>query len=115
MKTRDPMTEGTPHPVAAIAGRIPAVAHAARTGAQGTNSALQRLPDSTLRWLAAASIGLAAGLQIAGAPRVTRWAGMAPALVVGAALALRPTEPVATSAVLELVPMRPMGEAERTS
>ena len=89
------MTEGTPHPVAAIARRIPAAAHAARAGAQGTNGALQRLPESTLRWLAAASIGLAAGLQVAGAPRLTRWAGMAPALIVGAALALRPTAPVA--------------------
>ena len=113
------MTEGTPHPVTVIAARIPAVARAARTGALGTNGALQRLPDSTLRWLAAASIGLAAGLQIAGAPRLTRWVGMAPALVVGAALALRPPEPVATpvapAAILELVPVRPQGEAGRTS
>lgn len=109
------MTERTRHPVAAIAARIPVVAHAARSGAQGTNSALQRLPDSTLRWLAAASIGLAAGLQVAGAPRLTRWAGMAPALVVGAALALRPTEPVTTAAILELVPVRPLGEAGLTS
>ncbi|HEY6570722.1 MAG TPA: hypothetical protein VIZ22_10545 [Candidatus Limnocylindrales bacterium] len=104
------MAELTPHPVAQMARRIPAAARATRTGAQSTTSALQRLPDSSLRWLAAASIGLAAGLQISGAPRLTRWVGMAPALVIGAALALRPPEPVATAAVLELVPAHAPGE-----
>ncbi len=55
--------------------------------------ALQILPDSTLRWLAAASVGLAAGLRLAGAPRVVAAAGVTPALMLGAAIVLRPIEP----------------------
>ena len=46
----------------------PTAARATRAGARGTTTTLQRLPDSTLRWLAASSIGLAAGLRVAGAP-----------------------------------------------
>ena len=57
-------------------------------------TALQSLPDSTLRWIAATSVGLAAGLRLAGAPRLVSAAGAAPALIVGAVIALRPTEPV---------------------
>jgi hypothetical protein len=71
----------------------PSAARATQGGARGTTSALQRLPDSTLRWLAATSIGLAAGLQVAGAPRLVRAAGLAPALFMGAAIATRPAAP----------------------
>ncbi len=63
---------------------------ATRTGAQGTTSALQGLPDSTLRWLAAGSMGLGAGLYLSGAPRVATAAGVVPALIFGAAMVLRP-------------------------
>ena len=73
----------------------PGIVQATRVGAQGTTSALQTLPDPVLRWLAAASVGLGAGLSLAGAPRLVRAAGVVPALLLGAALALRPNEPVA--------------------
>jgi hypothetical protein len=67
--------------------------HATHAGANGTTSALRRLPDSTLRWLAASSVGLGAGFYLAGAPRLAIAAGMAPALFMGAAIVGRPIEP----------------------
>jgi len=76
-----------------IIDRIPGGVHVARVGAMEATTALQRLPDSTLRWLAAASVGLGAGLRLAGAPRLVAMAGAAPALLIGAAIALRSTEP----------------------
>jgi hypothetical protein len=63
---------------------------ATRNGASATTSALQTLPDSTLRWLAASSVGLGAGLYLAGKQRLLIAAGVAPALIMGAAIALRP-------------------------
>jgi hypothetical protein len=74
--------------------RMPGTVDATRAGAHGTTNALQALPDPTLRWLAAGSIGLGAGLSLAGAPRLVVAAGVAPALIMGAAIALRPVEPV---------------------
>ena len=44
-----------------LVGRVPGTVRATRTGAQGTTSALQSLPDATLRWMAAGSVGLGAG------------------------------------------------------
>jgi hypothetical protein len=73
---------------------VPGIMHATRAGAKGTTSALQTLPDPLLRWLAAGSVGLGAGLSLAGAPRLARAAGFAPALIMGAAIVLRPSEPV---------------------
>jgi uncharacterized protein YjbJ (UPF0337 family) len=72
--------------------RAPAALRATRAGVDGTTAALQTLPDSTLRWIAATSVGLAAGLRLAGAPRLVSAAGAAPALIVGAAMAMRPAE-----------------------
>lgn len=72
---------------------VPGTVHATEAGAHGTTSALQRLPDSTLRWLAASSVGLGAGFYLSGAPRLVTAAGVAPALVMGAAIVLRPTKP----------------------
>ena len=74
--------------------RVPEMAHAARVRARGTTTALQTLPDSTLRWLAATSVGLGAGLHVAGAPRLVTAAGLAPAALMGAAIVLRPLEPL---------------------
>ena len=74
----------------ALTGRAPLVLHAARVGARGTTAALQTLPDPTLRWLAATSVGLGAGLHLAGAPRLVTAAGLAPAAFLGAAIVLRP-------------------------
>ncbi len=79
--------------VGTVIERVPGTARATRAGARRTTSALQRLPDSTLRWLTASSVGLAAGLKLAGAPRLVTAAGAAPAVLMGAAIALRRTEP----------------------
>jgi hypothetical protein len=65
---------------------------ATRDGARATTSALQTLPDSTLRWLAASSVGLGAGLYLAGKKRILIAAGVAPAVIMGAAIALRPSK-----------------------
>jgi len=62
-------------------------------GANDTTSELQRLPDSTLQLLAAGSFGLGAGFYFSGAPRVIVAAGFTPALVLGAAIFLRPIMP----------------------
>jgi hypothetical protein len=74
---------------ATIVGRAPAPAGAVG----GATNPLQALPDSTLRWLAASSVGLGAGFFLAGAPRLVVAAGVAPAVVMGAAMIARPIEP----------------------
>jgi hypothetical protein len=79
--------------------RVPGTVHATQTGAQGTTNALRRLPDSTLRWLAASSVGLGAGFYLAGAPRLAIAVGVAPALFMGAAIVGRPIKPVVPSSV----------------
>ncbi len=78
-----------------VVARVPRTARAATAGMNDTTSAIQTLPNSTLRWLAAASAGLGAGFYLAGAPRVVVAAGVAPALIVGAAMILRPIAPIA--------------------
>ncbi len=78
---------------ATLVGHLPGTVRATRAGARDTASALQTLPDSTLRSLAATSVGLSAGLRIARAPRIVVAAGAVPALIAGAAIALRPAEP----------------------
>ncbi len=72
---------------------VPGTIHATWAGALGTTSALQTLPDPTLRLLAAGSVGLGAGFFLAGAPRLVVAAGVAPALILGAAIIARPIEP----------------------
>jgi uncharacterized protein YjbJ (UPF0337 family) len=79
---------------ATLIARVPGTMKATRAGAHDTTSALQTLPDPTLRWLAATSVGLGAGLYMARAPRLAIAAGVAPALFMGAAIVLRPIEPV---------------------
>jgi hypothetical protein len=76
-----------------LIGHVPGTMHATRVGATGTTSALQTLPDPMLRWLAASSIGLGTGFLLARAPRLVVAAGVAPALIMGAAIVLRPTKP----------------------
>ena len=78
----------------AISRRAPATLHATHAGANGATSMLRTLPDSTLRWLAASSVGLGAGLYLAGAPRLAIAAGVAPALFMGAAIVGRPIKSV---------------------
>jgi hypothetical protein len=77
-----------------LIARVPGTMRATRAGAHGTTSALQTLSDPTLRWLAASSAGLSTGFYLAGAPRLVVAAGVAPALIMGAAIVLRPSEPV---------------------
>jgi hypothetical protein len=78
---------------ATIVGRAPAAVRAPAARVGGATNPLQALPDSTLRWLAASSVGLGAGFFLAGAPRLVVAAGVAPALVMGAAMIARPIEP----------------------
>ena len=61
--------------------------------AVGTTSALQVLPDPTLRTLAVASAGLGAGFFLAGVPRVVVIGAIVPALAAVAAIAARPAAP----------------------
>jgi len=81
---------------AMLIARAPGTMRATRVGAYSTTSALQTLPDPTLRWLAASSAGLSAGFYLAGAPRLVVAAGIAPAFLMGAAIVLRPNEPTLT-------------------
>ena len=59
-----------------LLGRVPGTMNATRAGAHATTSALQTLPDSTLRWLSASSVGLGAGLYLAGKRRLVIAAGV---------------------------------------
>jgi hypothetical protein len=77
-----------------LMGRVPGTLNAARAGAHGTTSALQTLPNSTLHWLTAGSVGLGAGFYLVGASRLMVAVGVAPALIIGSAIALRPGAPV---------------------
>ena len=72
---------------------LPGTWKATMAGANDTTSELQRLPDSTLQLLAVGSFGLGAGFYFSGAPRVIVAAGFTPALVMGAAIFLRPIMP----------------------
>jgi hypothetical protein len=80
------------------AARLPEAADRARAGAEETTTRLQRYPDDTLRLVAAGSLGLAAGLYLAGAPRLFTLAAAAPAALVGAAMATRSSQPGRRSA-----------------
>jgi len=73
-----------------FADRLPDAIDVALSGAQQTTSSLQTMPDPTLRILAAASLGFAAGLYLAGAPRLITLAAIAPAVIVGSAIVSRP-------------------------
>jgi hypothetical protein len=78
------------HRAGQAAERLPAALGHVRSGAQDTVTRLQTMPDSGLRLLAAASIGLGAGLRLAGAPRLVTLAGFAPAPILGFAILSRP-------------------------
>jgi len=75
--------------VASAAGTM----RATGVGAARTTSALKALPDSTLRGFAATSIGLGAGLYLAGTRRLVIAAGLVPALLAGTAIVLRRVDP----------------------
>jgi hypothetical protein len=73
-----------------VAEHAPEAIERARVSTQRTTTQLQTMPDTTLRMLAGVSVGLAAGLGLAGAPRLVILAALAPALFVGGAIATRP-------------------------
>ena len=80
-----------------VADQMPAAVERTRVGAVRTTTTLQGMPDTTLRLIAGASIGLAAGLTLAGAPRLVSLAALVPALFVGGAEATRQGRPQPTS------------------
>jgi hypothetical protein len=82
-----------------VVSRLPGTVRATQVGATGATSALRNLPDSTLRWLAASSVGLSAGMYLAGKPRILIAAGVVPALFMGAAIVGRPAQPPLPSKV----------------
>jgi hypothetical protein len=84
---------------ATLYAHVPGTARATRVRANATTRALQLLPDSTLQGLAASSIGLGAGFYIAGFPRLVTAAAVTPAMIIGAAIVLRPTQPSAVSGI----------------
>jgi hypothetical protein len=65
---------------------------ATRTGLGWTTRRVRAMPSSTSQSLAAGSVGLGAGLFLGGAPRLVAATGVAPAVVIGAAILLRPDE-----------------------
>jgi hypothetical protein len=82
---------------ATLFAHVQGTARATRVRANATTSALQLLPDSTLQGLVASSIDLGAGLYIAGLPRLVTAAAVTPAVIIGAAIVLRPAQPSAGS------------------
>ncbi len=72
-----------------VAEQMPAAVERTRVGAQRTTTSLQAMPATTLRLIAGVSIGLAAGLTLAGAPRLVSLAALVPAIFVGGAEATR--------------------------
>jgi|SoimicMinimDraft_4_1059732.scaffolds.fasta_scaffold194955_1 hypothetical protein len=75
--------------VGQVADQMPAAVERGRIGAVRTTTSLQAMPDTTLRLIAGASIGLAAGLTLAGAPRLVSLVALVPAIFVGGAEATR--------------------------
>ena len=75
--------------VGQVADQMPAAVERTRVGAVRTTTTLQGMPDTTLRLIAGASIGLAAGLTLAGAPRLVSLAALVPAIFAGGAEATR--------------------------
>jgi hypothetical protein len=80
-----------------LVSHLPATMRATRVRANATTSALQILPDSTLQGLAASSVGFGAGFYLAGVPRLVTVAAVAPAMIIGAAIILRPGDRVSRS------------------
>ena len=76
-----------------IAARLPVTLTSTRAGVRGAMGVLQTLPDSTLRSLAATSVGVGFGLYLARTRRLGVLAGVVPAALIGAAIVARPATP----------------------
>ena len=72
-----------------VGTRLPGIASAGAEGAAESMRLLQELSDPRLQLLVAFSLGVGAGLWMAGAPRLVTLAALSPALVVGVAIASR--------------------------
>ena len=72
-----------------VGTRLPSIASAGAEGAAESVRMLQELTDPRLELLAAFSLGIGAGLWLAGAPRLVTLAALSPALLVGVAIASR--------------------------
>jgi hypothetical protein len=74
-----------------VGTRLPSIASAGAEGAAGSVRMLQELSDPRLKLLVAFSLGVGAGLWMAGAPRLVTLAALSPALVAGIAIGSRQT------------------------
>jgi hypothetical protein len=74
-----------------MGARLPVIASAGAEGAAGSVRMLQEWPDQRLQLLMAFSLGVGAGLWMAGAPRIVTLAALTPALVAGIAMYTRDT------------------------
>jgi hypothetical protein len=72
-----------------VGTRLPDIASAGAEGAAESVKLLQELSDPRLQLLMAFSLGIGAGLWMAGAPRLVTLAALSPALVAGVAIASR--------------------------
>jgi len=72
-----------------VGTRLPGIASAGAEGAAESVRMLQEFSDPRLQLLIAFSLGVGAGLWMAGAPRLVTLAALSPALVVGVAIASR--------------------------
>jgi hypothetical protein len=72
-----------------VGTRLPGIASAGAEGAAGSVRMLQEFSDPRLKLLVAFSLGVGAGLWMAGAPRLVTLAALSPALVAGVAIASR--------------------------
>ncbi len=67
---------------------VPDAAGTARVGVMATADSMRRIPDPTLRTVAAVSAGMGMGLYLAGAPRPVTIVALTPAIMVGLFMAL---------------------------
>ena len=72
-----------------VGARLPSIASAGAEGAAESVRMLQELTDPRLELLAAFSLGIGAGLWLAGAPRLVTLVALSPALLAGVAIASR--------------------------
>ena len=72
-----------------VGTRLPGIASAGAEGAAESVRMHQELSDPRLQLLIAFSLGVGAGLWMAGAPRLVTLAALSPALVIGVAIASR--------------------------
>jgi hypothetical protein len=71
--------------VEAASARLPGLIEAGTAGSADAFQSLRDMPDARLALLASFSIGLGAGLWLAGAPRLVTLAAFSPAIIVGLA------------------------------